>query len=388
MRRMLAFGVALVLFAACVWGYTAYVARNTKTAAATFSGLRAHYSNLRMKTDDPSRITESLNAQSMVIGGSSELATMHIDTHPINLLGKNGYDMQTMLIGTGHYQSLMHAITIGAIEQSMARRKAVLIISAQWFAPEGIDSGAFSGQFSKKMYELCMANPHLSDELKQRIARRTEALYPAKGYAWDAYLAQTGHGNPLFMMESGVDRFLAQLRFDTKMMSYKPPKDEGFLPPEKPVAGMDWAALEQSAQDAGALACTNNEFGISDAYYNEYIGEDVARFAGYNSDLDYSQSPEYDDLGLYLDVCSEAGIEPMIVLVPMNGAWEDYAGFPAARRAAYYEKVRGLCAEKGALLADFSGDEATPYFLSDVMHLGWKGWVKILEATAKFYSEP
>ena len=384
MRRLCAFLTALAIFAAGLFGYARYVKANTKVPAEIFSGLTAHYSNLSMKTDEPSLIIENLNEDSIVIGGSSELSTDKLPTHPANLLGKNGYDMQTMIIGRGHYQSLMHAITIGAIERAMPNRKAVLIISAQWFTPAGIEASAFTGQFSPKMYELFMENPDLSDELKHQIAERTAQLYPAKGYAMGIYQAETGNGNPLFLLQASIDRWLAQLKFDDKVMRFNPGKPEVWSEPIEDTTKIDWAALVEQAEIDGAAACTNNDFGINNKYYDEYIASDLDSFKGYNAHIDYSESPEYGDLALYIKVCREAGIEPMIVLVPMNARWEDYAGFGKEKRDAYYDHVRAVCEDEGAVLADFSDKEDELYFLSDVMHLGWEGWVEILEVVSKY----
>lgn len=38
-------------------------------------------------------------------------------------------------------------------------------------------------------------------------------------------------------------------------------------------------------------------------------------------------------------------------------------------------------------LADFSDKEYEEYFLRDIMHLGWKGWVYLDEAVYQFYKQ-
>ena len=50
----------------------------------------------------------------------------------------------------------------------------------------------------------------------------------------------------------------------------------------------------------------------------------------------------------------------------------------------YYERIRQVAAQHGAKLADFSGHEYDPYFLYDVMHLGWKGWLHVNRACIDF----
>ena len=53
--------------------------------------------------------------------------------------------------------------------------------------------------------------------------------------------------------------------------------------------------------------------------------------------------------------------------------WSDYTGFTADRRQQYYENVRQIAGEHGIQMLDLTGYEYEPYFMCDVMHLGWKG---------------
>ncbi|HAZ37323.1 MAG TPA: D-alanyl-lipoteichoic acid biosynthesis protein DltD, partial [Clostridiaceae bacterium] len=41
----------------------------------------------------------------------------------------------------------------------------------------------------------------------------------------------------------------------------------------------------------------------------------------------------------------------------------------------------------GYKIADFSGSEYEKYFLGDIMHVGWKGWIKIDGEIEKYYYE-
>ena len=74
----------------------------------------------------------------------------------------------------------------------------------------------------------------------------------------------------------------------------------------------------------------------------------------------------------------------MFVIVPMNGRWADYTGFPLVERQTYYQRVQPDGPQQGFQVADFSGHEYDLYFLKDIMHLGWKGWVDVDEAMDHF----
>lgn len=68
----------------------------------------------------------------------------------------------------------------------------------------------------------------------------------------------------------------------------------------------------------------------------------LSKKEGMNSDAykGYQTGPEYDDLECFLKVCQQLEIEPLIVIVPVNGYYYDFTGFPKEARQNYYEKVR------------------------------------------------
>ena len=141
----------------------------------------------------------------------------------------------------------------------------------------------------------------------------------------------------------------------------------------------DWNALLKQADASGDAACTTNDFGIYDAYWQKNSGYHVER--GQN----FSQADEeYADLACFLRVCREAGLEPLVTILPVHGAWYDREGVAHAERQAYYERIRGLCDDAGAAYADFSSCEYEKYFLCDTVHPGWRGWVRIEQAFYDF----
>jgi D-alanine transfer protein len=150
---------------------------------------------------------------------------------------------------------------------------------------------------------------------------------------------------------------------------------------------IDFQKLMAEAEELGKKSCTNNAWYIYDSYYSTHVEPTLEKRRNTLNDASYAVSPEYADLEIFLDICQETGIEPLLILEPVNGLSYDYAGFPLEGREAYYRQIRELAARRGVRLADFSSHEYEPYFLADVMHIGWKGWVYILEEIVKFYKE-
>ncbi|MDR2587034.1 MAG: D-alanyl-lipoteichoic acid biosynthesis protein DltD, partial [Coriobacteriales bacterium] len=164
---------------------------------------------------------------------------------------------------------------------------------------------------------------------------------------------------------------------------------EGIYPnkTEAALGGPDWNALLEDATLAGEKACAGNDFGIETGYWNTYIADDFVALEDSKALSRFMPSPELDDLRLFLQVCQENDVEPLLVIVPVNGWWYDYAGHPQADRMALYQAIRDLCDEMDTRYADFSGHEYEEYFLFDIMHLGWRGWVQVEQAIEAYSRE-
>ena len=129
-----------------------------------------------------------------------------------------------------------------------------------------------------------------------------------------------------------------------------------------------------------------NDFYIKDEAYKRlkpYLP--LKKDMNADAEKGYQTGPEFDDLECFLKVCSQTGITPMLVLLPVNGYYYDFTAFPQSARQAYYKKIRGIASEYGAILADYSGEEYTRYFFEDRVHLGQKGWVMVSEKIYQFY---
>jgi len=131
----------------------------------------------------------------------------------------------------------------------------------------------------------------------------------------------------------------------------------------------------------------NNQFGILNTYYRDNVQPKLVETLGSATKAALYPSPEYQDLELLLQILQEAKAKPMFIIVPVNGPWYDFTGFPIAERKAYYARIEKMVQDKGFQTVNFGEHEYDPYFLQDVMHLGWKGWVNVDEALDRFYHE-
>ena len=62
--------------------------------------------------------------------------------------------------------------------------------------------------------------------------------------------------------------------------------------------------------------------------------------------------------------------------------------FTAETRKACYDHVRSIVGgHESAKLADFSDREYEKYFLYDIVHFGWTGWIDVEQSIYEFAQE-
>ena len=404
MKKLYAFLTALCLFLVTTLFCHLYIHTPAAVQNPAFSTLP-----MEEKEDFLSGMTENLDEKSIPIFGSSEF--QHgADTpyHPASMF--TGTDFHPMLLGAGYYQSLWHAITLAAIEPSMDNKTAVLILSPQWFRKTGVVDQAFSSRFSEPVYTGMLSNERLSEETKEYISGRTHTLLANVDVKTlkhvDQHEAVLWKQNGSFSeraMESlwnlfleEKDRFqLSANLFAAKITGRMRLTTTGQAASETSESTgatssnytPDWAGLLAQAETDGNQE-NQNEFFIDDKSYQK-----LKPFLPSKKDMNkdakkgYQNSPEYDDLRCFLRVCRELGIEPMLVILPVNGYYYDFTGFPTSARQGYYEKIRAVAAEFEAEVADFSDQEYTKYFFEDRVHLGKTGWVMVNERIYEFYQK-
>lgn len=350
--------------------------------------LSHNFTTATLRTTDRFRAyRDGLNVgvRPVYVMGSSELSSL-APQNPANWVSTGVSDVDLYLSGRGYVQSLPHAIELAAVEPWLNERKVVLIVSPQWFTPSGITPEAFAEVSSSSLLTGAMGNPHLSDETKASLWSRVAELAPASASP-DSARAEVKL-EPTAILERFEERLASR---PTELLeSLKAGRDLPDLSGGAGAAGVThdsiaWTAMLTKAEEDGRLSISNNPYGIEDRYFDKYVRDRLGELAGSQAHLDYAEpSPEYGDLELFLQVAKDLGIEVQLVSVPMNGPWYDYTGYPAQRRTVYYEKIRTVASHWGAHLADFSGDEYTPYFLYDIMHLGWKGWLDVTRSCIDF----
>lgn len=335
---------------------------------------------------------------SLIIYGSSELKTTDICTHPANFFAGKRCGFQVDLVGRGSCQSLVHALSIAASGDALRGKKIVLITAPQSYVEEGIAPDLFMANFSEQQVLSMLADGTIPENIKQYLSQRVQALiaqydeetgtalqrYTAAGLLTAAWAEGNRVSAALLKPYAAVSSWL----LDTKDLVSSRRAMADYADTVQQARSVDWDAEERAAQAQAQQMVTNNDYYMQDAYYSTYIGVKLQQQAGKDADLSYAQSPEYDDLRCLLELCAVKELEVLFVHVPMHGSWNDYTGFGAEERALYYDQVREIVEEYGNVtLLDLTAYEYEPYFMCDIMHLGWKGWLEVDRAIVSFYGE-
>lgn len=331
------------------------------------------------KSENVDFVANNMSDDGLLCFGSSEwyISKNRVSMCPQAVFGESGAGVDMTYIGEGYDQDLWQAIAAGAYGtgSKVKNRKVVLMVSPQWFFKNSGDENKLYTKFSYSLYRAFMQSDQVSEKTKAYVRGRCSALgveadkLPAasRDTALDAVNDEVFAATDAWQLRSDINNItkLAPTKSDARRAA------ESSGQSSEP----DWDALLSSAQSEGEAACTNNDFGIYDAFWEKNHTFDPELFQNFDQAND-----EYADFACLLEVCREVGFEPLVCILPVHGQWYDVSDVPQADRQGYYERIRQICDAAGASYADFSGFEYEKYFLCDTVHPGWKGWVRIEHA--------
>lgn len=344
-------------------------------------------------------VSQNLGDDMALLLGSSEFHYgKKTKYHPSKVFAKS--DKEFMIIGASYTQSLFHAILVGAVSPELKRKEATLLVSPSWFKEKGIEPGAFAMRFSETEYLAFLKNPQISSDVKKEVAALVEERLSSflemqdkvklynKVYAYGT--ATPAERIVVSAQEMWADKtdyiafknVLGLTSFKKYKKWVRPRHKHGQTPLG---ATKRWKGVKISAEREAALRAGDNPFYMSQKLYKLKV-EPRLEYKKNSSIKDtYAKSPEYEYLKLFLKVCKETGVTPKIIMLPQNGYWYDYTGFPVKSRIVARDKVRNIAKENNVQFIDLYGESYEKYFFKDTVHPSAKGWIKIDEAINKSY---
>lgn len=309
-----------------------------------------------------------------LVFGSSELNPgAESPAHPANLLAGGRYGMDLMVVGRAFCEDLWQAVEVGAFAEELDSPRIVLIPSMQWFMCYRNPRRDFEAAFSQGAYDAFMANCSISEDLKERVTERM-ARYGVDRRVQPGSLAEIPRALDRWAAGLAADLRLATSwsggALDEPLVATNPAGSAG-ASASRPsdAASPDWDAVFAAADASARSRATENDLGIADAWYGSKCDEWLEGASRWEvEDGEYFSHEELEDFEMLLEVCREAGLEPMVLLQPVKGALYDRTAYTRDVRQGYYEMMRTACAEAGVACADFSGHEYDTYFLREYSH--------------------
>ena len=300
-------------------------------------------------------------------------------------------------VGAGGMTPLLILERLAAIGEDVRGKKVVILASPTFIrGDDRIRQTYYTGNFSPLHgYELAFGDS-LSPDLRRQVAERmleypsTLKDEPLLRFGLERLVGDSIVDEVLLDLAMPLGRLRElMLRAQDHWITSSQPDTTGATPelPGSHRGTPDWHALRPEAEVLARAQSGSNAWGFDDDYWGEH-GADLTRQRGRLTDQAFLRSVKQDadwtDFELLLRGLRELGADPLIISVPMKGAYYEYWGVSERARDGYYRRVR-LLAESyripvrtfaeadGDLL--FNGDER-----SHPSQLGWLAYDQVIDA--------
>ena len=321
--------------------------------------------------------------------GSSELTVANKkEFHPTQMF--NYDDFHLMEVGGGFFQNVIQASTLASLEPIMTQKKVAIIESLNWFDQKGMRQDAFESRISKEHVYYTLVNPKLSKETKLKFINRVLELSAKNDSLVSTFerykrVLVEGEGSQIdqFMIQMELAKFsvnVVQAFYDEHSIVESPSK--GSTMPD-----YNWDEVLAKNEEQAKKDTQSNEYHFDDWYYKKQIANKLESLKDSNATFKYTESPEYEDFKLFLQIAKELGVEVLVITFPVNGPWYDYIGIDASQRNAFSTKINEIVKEAGVKQVDLTSHDYDPYYIWDATHPGWKGWPLVEKELVKFFKE-
>jgi D-alanine transfer protein len=339
--------------------------------------------------------------------GSSELNMLAPYTcpfHPTVLFRDCPTGFTIFPVGRAETTSLIILQKLAAVGPGFRGRKVAISLSPCWFLTRlTTRQDTYAGNFSDLHAGALVFHTGLTLRLRQDAARRmlqfppTLTNRPVLRFAVENLANGSPLGVacynavlPLGMLHNAIVRY----QDHWAVVRYLWTHPEYTSSPPSPAAGPppDWEMLHRQAAALYRAHSNNNEFGLANEKWDGKFREEMLKLKKSWTEEDFlrtlDRTQEWDDLELLLRALNELGARPLLLSMPLHGAWYDHFGVSSAARRAYYEKLRRISARYHAPVVDFADHEADQSFCRDPMgHLAPSGLLYYDQVFDGFYHD-
>jgi len=312
--------------------------------------------------------------------GSSEFSRFDM-AHPSVLATKYQRRYTPFLMGGPGTQSLTHYFQMQLVTSQLKNRKAVFVISPQWFVKKGARKDAFGFYYSPMQSATWLLSRKASSAEDRYAAKRLLNMPSGKANHTIMMALKrvadgkqiTKHERTYLVYEMRLLQHEDQLFSDLKMKNNQGKIDRiaKQLPDHYQLKDLDQLAVAQGKQNT-----TNNRFGIDNQFYVRRLHDKAKKFKNFEQNWSYVQSPEFSDFELVLNQFASLNMNVEFIIPPVNQKWSAYTGLSQTMLKEFDRKIRYQLQSQGFNnICDLSDKGNVPYFMQDTIHLGWRGWL-------------
>ncbi|MDR2610181.1 MAG: D-alanyl-lipoteichoic acid biosynthesis protein DltD [Clostridiales Family XIII bacterium] len=319
--------------------------------------------------------------------GSSELRRFD-SFHPSVLAEKYGREYRPFLLGTAGSQSLIHYSMLSSMEHEMRGRKAVFVLSPQWFLKGGMSRDSFELLYSPLQIYQWITGIDVPDEYDVYYARRLLSYDVVNNNRLmrTALEEIARRKKPSFYIKTACSLEYRLLFIEDSVFSrvHLPTRNLKKLGSKLPDS-YDLKELDRLAWEEGEENTSNNKLRIQNSFYNNRLRMHIKNLKGSQTKLNYTKSPEFGDFELVLHKMQELKMDVLFVIPPINGRWISYTGLPREMLQTWTDKIKMQLQGQGFKnILDMQNHTDSAYFTQDTIHIGWRGWVAADKAIAPF----
>lgn len=318
--------------------------------------------------------------------GSSELVKP-IPNRASRFFRRYPTDFEVFPVGKAGTTSLIILQKLAGIGPQLRGKKVAISVSPSWFLTPQIPTHYYAGNFSKLQADEFTFASGMSWELKRDVARRmlefpeTLARSSVLRFALQRIANGTMRDRVFFALVwpvGWIETELLRVEDDFQTAAYI--LEQGRMKnPHRLPHELDWPTfLLHAAMKVSPNALRAEEPG----------GDWQISAAQGDTDflLNLHRANEWRDFELLLRSLHEAGAEPLVLTMPLNGSWFDRLGVSKAARTQYFERLHALTHRYAVPLCDFQDHENDPRFLADHHdHLSIEGWMYYNQALDEFF---
>jgi D-alanine transfer protein len=334
-----------------------------------------------------------LSQRPVVVLGSSEMTTKSLAAIPYNFFNAHGIPC----VGLGHegFQSLAMLTQLQLMHEYLDSMRLVIILSPGWFEgeyAEGTPLATFLEYNDEHfLYYANVGNAaswkpaqaHVEDYVGREIFEINSASSVLRMMAYNSYARRTPVHRALYAPFIAENRLYCEKKLQIMDSLYGgyTNRHRGDAAGSYSCPQVNWDSLEKAALVNFAAQSTNNELGISDTYYDQWMRRKPLHKV---KPVAPEKNQELQDLIVLLDMLKHYHCKPLFVMQPLNPlAFSNLEALdPAIARVAQEVTARGFG------FCNLYTSDRNVYkkgILSDFQHFGEYGWYKVDRAICSHF---